>query len=90
MWSDDEIKGKILHKLVRAGKFEHSHTAIENMQKGFPKDIIGRVKENIVELGEEGILKIKPTGYGVQVSVNVEKTEGIMRYVDIFLKRREF
>ncbi len=90
MWSDDEIKGKILHKLVRAGKFEHSHTAIENMQKGFPKDIIGRVKENIVELGKEGILKIKPTGYGVQVSVNVEKTEGIMRYVDIFLKRREF
>ncbi len=90
MWSDDEIKGKILHKLVRAGKFEHSHTAIENMQKGFPKDIIGRVKENIVELGKEGILKIKPTGYGAQVSVNVEKTEGIMRYVDIFLKRREF
>lgn len=39
MWSNDEIKGKILHKLTRLGKFEHSHTAIEHLQKGFPKDM---------------------------------------------------
>ncbi|MEM3126869.1 MAG: hypothetical protein QW331_02280 [Candidatus Woesearchaeota archaeon] len=40
-----EIKGKILHKLTRAGKFEHSHTAIENLQRGFPE--ARRVKEMI-------------------------------------------
>jgi len=44
MWTDEEIKGKILHKLARFGKFEASHTAIEHIQKGFPKDIVGRVK----------------------------------------------
>lgn len=88
-WSDDEIKGKVLHKLVRAGKFEHSHTAIENMQKGFPKDLVGRVKENIQALAKEGILRIKPTNYGVQVSVNVDRTDDIMHYVDIFLRRKE-
>jgi len=84
-WRDNEIKGKILHKLVRFGKFEHSHTAIENLQKGFPKDTAGRVKELIQELKKEGILKSKPTSYGEQTSINVDKTEEVMFYVDIFL-----
>lgn len=55
-WTDDEIKGKILHKLVRCGKFEHSHTAIENLQKGFPKDLTGDVQEMIEALKKEGVL----------------------------------
>ena len=88
-WSDYEIKGKILHKLARFGKFEYSHTAVENLQKGFPKDSVGRVKEMIQVLRREGVLKMKPTNYGVQVSINVEKTEEVMRYIDIFLKRKE-
>jgi len=86
-WSDDEIRGKILHKLVRAGKFEHSRTAIEHMQKGFPKDLVGRVKDNIQKLAKEGILKIKPTNYGMQVSVNVDRTDEVIYYVEIFLKK---
>ena len=88
-WTDDEIKGKILHKLARFGKFEHSHTAIEHLQKGFPKDIIGRVKEMIQELKKDNILKSKPTSYGEHISINVEKTEQVMSYIDIFLKRKE-
>lgn len=88
-WTVDEIKGKILHKLARFGKFEHSHTAIEHLQKGFPKDMVGKVKELIQELKKEGILKSKQTGYGEQVSINVEKNEQVMRYIDIFLKRKE-
>ncbi len=88
-WTDNEIKGKILHKLSRFGKFEHSHTAIEHLQKGFPKDLVGRVKELIQELKKERILKSKPTNYGEQISINVEKTEEIMRYIDMFLKSKE-
>jgi len=38
MWTDEEIKGKILHKLTRLGKFSHSHTSIDNLPKGFPQD----------------------------------------------------
>jgi len=49
-WTNNEIKGKILHKMTRFGKFEHSHTAVENLQKGFPKDLAGRAKEIIDEL----------------------------------------
>lgn len=86
-WTNDEIKGKILHKLARFGKFEHSHTAIENLQKGFPKDLAGRAKEMIKELKKEGVLKSKPTSYGEQISVNVDKTGEVMRYIDAFLKQ---
>lgn len=88
-WSNDEIKGKILHKLTRFGKFEHSHTAIEHLQKGFAKDQVGRVKELIQELKKEGILKSKPTNYGEQLSINIEKSEQVMHYIDLFLQRRE-
>lgn len=86
-FTDEETKGKILHKLTRFGKFEHSHTAIENLQKGFPKDSIGRVKEIIDELRKEGILHIKPTSYGVQVSVNLGKKDKVMQYIETFLKK---
>ncbi|MBS3148299.1 hypothetical protein J4219_05420 [Candidatus Woesearchaeota archaeon] len=89
IWTDEEIKGKILHKLARFGKFEHSHTAIEHLQKGFPKDLAGKAKDSIHELKREGILKSKSTSYGEQVSINVEKTDEVMHYIDIFLKRRE-
>lgn len=88
-WADDEIKGKILHKLTRFGKFEHSHTAIENLQKGFPKDLAGRAKEMVRGLKKEGILKSKQTSYGEQISINVEETDRVMYYIDIFLKRKE-
>lgn len=86
-WSDSEIKGKILHKLARFGKFEHSHTAIENLQKGFPRDTTGRVKEMINELKKEGILISKPTNYGEQTSINLEKNEKVMEYIDLFLRK---
>ena len=86
MWIDSQIKGKILHKLIRKGKFEHSHTALDNLQKGFPPDMKGRTKEMSDELIKEGILHLKKTGYGKQVSINVEKKEEIMNYIDEFLK----
>jgi len=85
MWTDGQIKGKILHKLTRKGKFEHSHTALENLQKGFPSDIQGRAKEMSQELIREGILYLKKTEYGKQVSINGEKKEGIMSYIHEFM-----
>ncbi len=85
MWTDEQIKGKILHKLTRKGKFEHSHTALDNLQKGFPPEMKGRTKDMSEELIKEGILHLKKTGYGKQVSINVEMTEKIMKYIDEFL-----
>lgn len=87
MWTNDEIKGKILHKLTRLGKFEHSHTSIDNLPKGFPKEIRGGIKDCIDELIKEGTLYVKPTHYGKEVSINTEKKDRIMYYIDKFLEK---
>lgn len=84
-WTDNVVKGKVLNKLVRLRKVEHSHTAIEHLQNGFPKDMAGRVKGLVQELVQEGILHIKQTSYGVQVSINIEKSEKVNEYRNIFL-----
>ena len=86
MWSDSQIKGKILHKLVRKGKFEHSHTAIENLAKSFPPELKGVAKAVSEDLIKEGILHLKKASYGNQVSINLEKKDKIMQYIDEFLK----
>ena len=87
MWTDEEIKGKILHKLTRLGKFKHSHTSIDNLPKGFPKDLRGSVKYYVEELIKEEVLFVKPTSYGKEVSVNSEKRERIMYYIEKFLEK---
>lgn len=85
MWTDGQIKGKILHKLTRKGKFEHSHTALENLPKSFPPELKGRAKDMSQELIKEGVLYLKKTNYGKQVSINLEKKDKIMEYIDEFL-----
>jgi len=89
MWTDEQIKGKILHKLTRKGKFEHSHTALDNLQKGFPAELRGRAKDAGGELIKESILHLKKTSYGKQVSINLDQKEKIMRYIDAFLTSSE-
>jgi hypothetical protein len=87
MWSDEEIKGKILHKMTRMGKFHHSHTSIDNMQKGFPMEVRGRVKDMSKELKKEGILISKSTSYGEEVSIDSAHKEKIIFYINKFLMK---
>ena len=87
MWSDNEIKGKILHKMSRMGKFHHSHTSIDNIPKGFPMEVRGRVKDMTRELKKEGILLSKPTSYGEEVSINSTFKDKIMLYINSFLQK---
>jgi len=87
MWTDDQIKGKILHKLTRLGKFKHSHTSIDNLPKGFPVDIKKRVKEMANELKKERILLSKPTHYVEEVSINSDMKEKILFYINKFLEK---
>lgn len=85
LMDNNHIKGRILHKLVRAGKIEASHTAVENLCRGFPKDKVGDIKECIKELVREGILIQKFTNYGLQVSVNIGKSEKVKQYINGYL-----
>jgi len=86
--NDEEIKGKILHKLTRMGKFTASHTSIENLPKGFPKEIRGRVKSLIKELKKESLLLSKPTSYGEEISINLTKRDEIYSLIEIFLRSK--
>ncbi len=87
MWTDEQIKGKILHKLTRLGKFTHSHTSIDNLPNGFPSEIRGNVKEMAKELKKGGILFSKPTSYGEEVSINPENKDRILYYINRFLEK---
>jgi len=89
IWADDEIKGKILHKLTRLGKFSHSHTSIDNLPKGFPPETKRRVKEMTKDLKKEGILFSKPTNYGEEISINPENKEKIIYYINKFLNKTD-
>jgi len=71
------VKAKILQKLMRMGKWEHSHTALENLSKSFPKHQRGIAYQTAEELMREGFLHLKPTGYGKHVSLNIAKKKEI-------------
>ncbi|HLC67040.1 MAG TPA: hypothetical protein VJK52_05365 [Candidatus Nanoarchaeia archaeon] len=68
------------------GKFQHSHTAFDNLRKGFPKELAGRVKSVAEELIKEQILFTKPTKYGLEISINPERSDRIMHYISAFLE----
>ena len=68
------------------GKFEHSHTAFDNLQKGFPPELRGKANDMPQELIKEGILYLKMASYGKQISINLDKKEKIMEYIDEFLR----
>lgn len=70
MGSEEEIKKTLLRKLLADRIIGGRHTAIENLPKGFPKHLRGRVKEIAEDLVKDGLLLRKPTSYGLQVSLN--------------------
>jgi hypothetical protein len=77
MPSELEIKATILYKLKRRGKWDASHTSIDILKKGFPKHLRGDVKDIVQDLIKEGLLLQKPTGYGLEVSLNILRKEEI-------------
>ncbi len=82
MISDDQIKAAILLKLYKRGNWGSSHTAFDNLKKGFKANELGkgglkRVDDVGKELIREGLLIAKPTHYGLQVSLNPRQNQGI-------------
>jgi len=83
MLSDDEIKASILFKLHKRGNWGGSHTAFENLKKGF-KDVelgkrgLKRVEKMARELMRAGLIVAKPTSYGLQVSLNPKQNDAVI------------
>lgn len=84
--AEETIRAKVLHKLMRIGKWEHSHTAVENLRKSFPKHMRGSVEEVVDALIREGLLHVKPTSYGRHVSLNIKRKDDIEKMVSSLVK----
>jgi hypothetical protein len=83
MLSDDQIKATILFKLHKRGNWGGSHTAFENLKKGWKEADLGkqslkRVEKLTRELIRQGLIIPKPTHYGLQVSLNPRQNDTII------------
>lgn len=90
MLSDDQIKASILFKLHKRGNWGASHTAFDNLKKGFSDSDLGkhaakRVDKLAKELVRQGGIVTKPTHYGEQVSLNPRQHEAIMEFMKRFI-----
>jgi len=89
MITDDQIKSAILLKLYKRGNWGESHTAFDNLKKGFKEKELGkgglkRVDNIGKELMREGLLIAKPTHYGLQVSLNPRQNQPIKTIIARF------
>ena len=85
MGEEEDIKRFILRKLARHKIWAHKHTSIHNLQKGLPDYLRSKkeVKKVIEELLKQKLLLSKPTNYGLEVSLNIEKKKEIEDFINI-------
>jgi len=74
MITDQQIKGILLEKLYRKGKWGGAHTASENIKRWILPRNLGkngrRIDKAMKELIKDGWIIQKPTHYGEQISLN--------------------
>ncbi|MCX6799403.1 MAG: hypothetical protein NTW59_04910 [Candidatus Diapherotrites archaeon] len=75
------VKARLLFKLARRRKWGGSHTAFDNLKKGFKSREHELVQKAAEELIKENLLFRKPTGYGLHVSLNHEKAAEIKQKI---------
>jgi len=79
MFSDEEIKARILLKLAKRGKWGGAHTSFDNLEKGWNVRDLGkggmrRVQKITKDLVKTGFVVSKPTSYGLQISLNPRRS----------------
>ncbi len=71
------LRKALLKKLYKKRIIGGKHTSIDNLPKGFPRNLHKEVLIVANELVKEGFLLKKPTGYGLHVSLNPRMIEKI-------------
>ena len=89
MLSDNQIKATILFKLYKRGNWGGSHTAFDNLKKGFKEGELGKeglkkMEKMAKELIRQGLIIPKATHYGLQVSLNPRQNEIIIAIMKRF------
>jgi len=85
MGEEEDIKRFILRKLVRHRMWVHKHTSIHNLPKGLPDYLRSSksVKKVIEEMLRKRLLLSKPTNYGLEVSLNIQKKKEIEDFIEL-------
>ena len=78
---EQQIEKDLLRKLLHHKIIGAKHTSIDNLPKSFPKHLRGTVKDTAKNLLRKGFLRLKPTSYGLEVSINPDKLEEINRMI---------
>lgn len=89
MLTDEEIGAAILFKLHRRGNWGASHTAFDNLKKGFWDTDLGkhgakRIDKLARDMIRRGWIIPKPTSYGLQVSLNPRQSDETMAFMRRF------
>lgn len=82
MSSLNDIEKIVLRKLFLDRIIGARHTSIDNVPKGFPKHLRGEVKKAVKKLIKKGLIIVKPTSYGIQVSLNPAKIDKIREIIE--------
>ena len=89
MLSDNQIKATILFKLHKRGNWGASHTAFDNLHKGFREADLGKHGTRRIETIAKGLIRQgwiipKPTSYGLQVALNPRENQAILAFMRRF------
>lgn len=78
---DVQIKVTMLYHLRRKKVIGNVHTHYDTLKKGFPSHLGKEIEKATKELIKEGFIIIKPTSYGLQVSLNKERLKEIEEHI---------
>ena len=85
---DEDIIPWLLDKLVRHGWWEARHTSFDNVPKGAPPHMHGKIKNVAEDLIKQGFIRKKPTGYGVEISLNIAKKDEIFDIIEHWKQKK--
>ena len=77
-----DLRKHILRKLFRHRVIGGKHTAFEHIMSGIPGHAFGEAKKVAEELIREGLILPKHTSYGLQISINPEKLDEILKMIE--------
>ena len=77
-----DIRAIILRKLFRRRVIGGKHTALEHVASGIPSHLAGEAKTAADEMIKKGLILSKPTSYGLQISLNPDRLDEIIKMIE--------
>ncbi len=77
-----DLRKIILRKLYRRRVIGGKHTAFEHIMSGIPSHLAGDAKKTAEDLIKENFILAKRTSYGLQISLNPDRLEEIIKIIE--------